>query len=331
MNKYFPLAIVVIAALFIPLSYFKAIPKELKNVPRADKIGMVLDIKKIIINNIENPINSSIIESNEKDYLVAFRFREEFDSSDNYIGIALLDENFNQIGEYKKIDVNSSKAEDPRIYKHKNDFFLIYNDTMPIAHYARAMYIAKLNPEFTPEYITCLDQHIKPVEKNWVPFSYNTIKGEKLLLAYGLTPHKIMEVTDTTKNSIEHYIYKDNPSYSRFFWKWGEPRGGTPARLVDGEYLAFFHSCFGTGKKKWYVMGAYTYEAHPPFKITKVSKFPIIFDNVRATRVFFPTGFIHKKTDGKELIILSYGENDEFSKIVTLDKEKLFENMKAVY
>lgn len=31
-------------------------------------------------------------------------------------------------------------------------------------------------------------------------------------------------------------------SEMKYQWKWGVLRGGTRAELVDGEYLAFFHS-----------------------------------------------------------------------------------------
>ena len=61
----------------------------------------------------------------------------------------------------------------------------------------------------------------------------------KLLLAYGLMPHKIMELKDTKKNELDHYIFENNPCYTRFYWKWGSPRGGTPAKLICYEYLDF--------------------------------------------------------------------------------------------
>lgn len=325
MKKKFFLTI-LFGIFLIRLLYFLSYPKILREVEKADKAGIVKKVKEIKIKNIDNPINASL-ESYENDhYILSFRINEK---SSSYIGVSILDQNLEETGLYKKIDVKSPSAEDARIFKFNKDYFLIYNDELPIKHLCRAMHLAKLNNQtFEIEYKTILDQHIKTIEKNWVPFIFKN----KLFLAYSLMPHKIMELIDPCENNLKHLLFPNNPCYSRFFWKWGAPRGGSPAKLVDGEYLAFFHSSFGKKKKKkFYVMGAYTFQAHPPYKITKVSKYPLIFGNNKKTRVYFPTGFIIKKEDDRETIYLSYGENDTTSKIAIIDKEKLFESMKEIY
>lgn len=299
--------------------------KNLHKIPKADAIGIIKNVKEIKIKNVSNPLNASI-EDFENNYILTFRIQKnKFD----YIGLTFLNQNLEEIGEYKKIDTHTLSSQDPRIFKYQNEYFLIFNDKLDIKHdFYRTMFLAKLNLQnFKIEYKTSLDQHIKMVEKNWVPFTYEN----KLFLAYGLMPHKILEVIDTKKNNLKHLVFENNPCLSRFYWKWGEPRGGTPAKLVDNEYLAFFHSSFGKKKKsKYYVMGAYTFQANSPFKITKVTKFPILFGNIKKTRVYFPTGFCIKKENDKTMIYLSYGENDKTSKIVIIDKEKLFENMRLV-
>ncbi len=312
--------------LLIRSFYFLSYPKILREVEKADKIGIVQQIKEIKIQNINNPINACIEDYKDNNFILSFRIN---DQSSTYIAVSLLDQNLNEIKSYNKIDIQSSTAEDARIFKFKNDYFLIYNDKLPIQHLCRAMHLAKLNDQtFKIEYKTVLDQHIKVIEKNWVPFIFQ----DKLFLAYSLMPHKIMELQDPSKNILKHWIFPNNPCFSRFFWKWGKPRGGSPAKLVDGEYLAFFHSSFGKNKKKkFYVMGAYTFQAYPPYKITKVSNFPIILGKSKKIRVYFPTGFVVKNENGKDFIYLSYGENDLISKIAIIDKEKLFENMKTVY
>jgi predicted GH43/DUF377 family glycosyl hydrolase len=325
--------ILIIAALLsvflIKIYYYYSYPKILRNVKKSDEIGIVKAIKEIKINGVSNPINGSL-ENYNNIYILTFRINEKVNKKENnYIGITYLDESFNEIVPFKKIDVKSSNAEDPRIFKFKSDYYLIYNDQMPIDHPFRVMHLAKLNNKNDKvEYITPLDQQIKIVEKNWSPFIYEN----SIYLSYGLVPHKIMQVLDPKQNNIKHLIFPNNLRYSRFFWNFGEPRGGSAAKLVDGQYLAFFHSCFGKSKnKKYYVMGAYTFEATPPFKITKISKFPIIFGDAKKTRIYFPTGFVIKKENDKELIYLSYGENDKTSKIAIIDKEKLFESLKEVY
>lgn len=321
---------IIISLLFgifvIRILYYLSYPKILREVDKADKIGIVKDVKEIKIKNITNPINACIEDYKDNKYIVSFRIN---DNASSYVALTFFDQNFNEINTFNKIDLGTKTAQDARVFKYQNDYFLIYNDKLPIEHLCRAMHIAKLNDQTNKiEYKTILDLHIQLIEKNWTPFIFQN----KLFLAYSLVPHKIMEMQDPSKNNLKHWLFTNNPCYTRFFWKWGEPRGGTSAKLVDGEYLGFFHSNFGKNKKKkFYVMGAYTFQAHPPYKVTKVSKFPIIFGKNKKTRVYFPTGFIVKKENGKDYIYLSYGENDSTSKIAIIDKEKLFENMKKVY
>lgn len=306
------------------ISYYFSLPKLLRNVKKADQLGIVKEIKNINIQRVENPINASIEEYLDN-YIVAFRIDK---NEINSIGITFLDKNFEEIGLFKKVDVKSSAAQDARIFKYSNDYFLIYNDKLPIEHNSRAMNLAKLNDKtLTIDYKTILDQHIKIIEKNWTPFIYNN----ELHFAYSLMPHKILKLNNFQKNDLSHLVFEEG-CFSRFFWKWGEPRGGTPAKLVDGNYLSFFHSSFGKKKKsKQYVMGAYIFEPNPPYKVLKVSKFPLIFGNIKKTRVYFPTSFVVKKENNKDMIYLSYGENDKVSKIAVIDKDKLFENMQEVY
>ena len=122
---------------------------------------------------------------------------------------------------------------------------------------------------------------------------------------------------------------------------WGGLRGGTPAQKVGDEYLAFFHSSFRDRNGIiWYCMGAYTFEDQPPFRITKISNYPILFEGIYGTppmntadpmkRVIFPSGFVVEERNGKEVIHLSCGENDASVKIITLDKNTLLRGMKKI-
>lgn len=315
----------LVAALCIKVLFFFSYPKLLRNVKKADKIGIVKEIKEIKIKNVLNPINACIEEYKDNTYLLSFRINEKTSS---YIGLTQLDKNFNEIKDYTKIDTLTKTAEDARIFKYNNDYFLMYNDQLAIEHIYRTMHLAKLNEALNKiEYKTSLDLHIKPVEKNWTPFIYQN----KLFLTYNLMPHKIMYLPNPKKNDLKHLVFSAKDSYTRFYWDWGSPRGGSSPKLVDGEYLSFFHSFIGKNKnKKYYVIGAYTFLAHPPYKITKVSSFPIVFGNNKKTRIVFPTGFVIKNENGKDFIYLSYGENDTKSKIAVIDKDKLFEYMKKV-
>jgi predicted GH43/DUF377 family glycosyl hydrolase len=87
-------------------------------------------------------------------------------------------------------------------------------------------------------------------------------------------------------------------------------------------------------------MGAYTFEEKPPFRVTAISHYPILFKGIYDSpilntaspkkRVIFPCGFVEEKRDGKELIHISCGENDTATKIVTVDKKALFKSLKKL-
>ena len=121
--------------------------------------------------------------------------------------------------------------------------------------------------------------------------------------------------------------------------QWGAIRGGTPARLIDNQYLAFFHSSFRERGKVWYVMGAYTFEAFPPYKVTAISAQPILFDGIYNTkaentakkglRCIFPAGFV-EGYDKEDVFYLSCGENDCATKIITISKRNLLSSLKKV-
>ncbi|MBU6149585.1 MAG: hypothetical protein KGQ54_05265, partial [Verrucomicrobia bacterium] len=114
----------------------------------------------------------------------------------------------------------------------------------------------------------------------------------------------------------------------------------TPCILVDGQYVGFFHSFFRENKKIWYVMGAYTFESSPPFRITACSSHPICFKGMYKTKikntgstrkpVVFPSGIILAKEEGRDVLHVACGDNDCGIKIVTFDKEALLKNLEPI-
>jgi predicted GH43/DUF377 family glycosyl hydrolase len=203
------------------------------------------------------------------------------------------------------------------------------------------MRLAKVDARnFSLSEMVDLDLNIKPVEKNWVPFVHKDVEGKEMMyFGYNFNPHKILCMQDTAHNRLEHLVFPSVLAYQRIPWEniWGEIRGGTPAMLLDGQYLAFFHSSFKEDKKKWYVMGAYTFEKNPPFRITSISEYPILFDGIYDSpaentssaklRCIFPSGFVIEQGDEGDVIHLSCGENDCSVKIVTLDKAQLIKSL----
>ncbi|MBS0586160.1 MAG: hypothetical protein JSR76_07695 [Verrucomicrobia bacterium] len=327
-------------------------PIQLQNIPFSDDLGIVLNSKTIAIRGVTAPYNASIIE-NEKSgsgYLLFFRYDEiDNDSSTlfhSHIACAELDSNFEQTEkEFQHVTSIAEHAEDPRVLKVGSDLLLVYNALhCDPTHYRRTMRIAKIDPEtFKASYDTNLDLQEQPVEKNWVPFVYAK-KGKEpsVHFEYTISPRRILDLPDPKTNSLVSLKFPQNSPFKRLFWPddWGSLKGGTPAIKVDGEYLAFFHSSFNDNGYRWYMMGAYTFAGEPPFSITSISQYPILFKGIYSStplnlinlklRCIFPCGFVVSNKDGRELIHIACGENDSAVRIVTLDKISLLKGLKKL-
>lgn len=323
-------------------------PANLADVPCSQEKGIVLQVRTIDIDGIPSPYNPSIIEGKENDYYLFFRHDIPIEACKpipfhSYIGFARLDKRFNAVEVVEKLNTKSKYSEDPRIVKIKDTYYLSYNDLLSTPIYCRSIHIAKWNPESQKlSQITNLDQHIQPIEKNWMPFEYTSGGNTSLHFVYSMYPHKILHVQDPKKNIVQHLTFEGNPGLQKITWtdRWGKVRGGTPAKLIDNEYLAFFHSSFTENDTVWYVMGAYTFEAKPPFRIKSISSYPILFKGIYDTvhcntanhklRCIFPSGFVVEKKNNRTILHVSCGENDSAVKMVTIDYEKLKEIMVKV-
>lgn len=263
-----------------------------------------------------------------------------------YIGCAALDENFNQTEEeYRVIDTGSQYSEDPRALRVGSSIYLVFNDIHPSNHNCRTMRIGKLNYEESKlDYVTDLDLQIKPIEKNWVPFEYVENGEPKVYLGYSINPHKVLKVEDPKVSALSHLVFPNFSTYNKLFWPslWGDyVKGGTPAKKVDDQYLSFFHAFFlDDNNVAWYTMGAYTFEDTPPFRISAISNYPILYKGIYNSpplntadptkKVVFPGGFVEAKLNGRDVLHVVCGENDSAIKVITMDKEILIKSLKKI-
>ncbi len=334
---------------FLPLLGKLSIPPQLQTTPLAETSGLILGSQKIAIRGIPAPYNPSMIEQ-ESGYLLFFRYdiikRDCASDFYTYIGCCELDENFEQTEkEFTTIDTGSQFSEDPRALRIGEEIYLIFNDLqMGGAAGYRSMHIGKVNlQESKLEFSTALDLQIKSIEKNWVPFERIENGKPEIYLEYYLNPQKIMKLPNPEENALVHLHDFGNWISPKIFWPemWGNPRGGAPARLVDGQYLSFFHSFFEDHRNyPWYVMAAYTFEKDPPFHITGISHYPILFEGIydsphmntaeRRKRVIFPGSFSEGIRNGKEVLYVCCGENDSSIKLIILDKQVLLKNLKKL-
>jgi predicted GH43/DUF377 family glycosyl hydrolase len=312
-------------------------PMDLYEIPFADKQGIILNVKNVAVHHIEALYNAALTKDKNGNYLLIFRYdiKKKRSFKHNYIACVKLDERLEQKEDFKNIDSLSDFSNDPRILKAGSQYYLVYNDTVSLDTRARIMKIAELNmSNFQLNYITDLDRKIKKTEKNWIPFSYRNGSAEEIYFIYTIDPYNVLKLENPRENTLKDMNF--DSKLADFPWSWGTPRGGTHAELVDGEYLTFFHSSFtDRNRKRWYVMGAFTFEAHPPFRITAVSPYPLLFKGIYSSphakgsssrlRCIYPSGLVLTEDNSK--ILVSCGENDSAVKIVTFDKEMLLKSL----
>lgn len=304
--------------------------------PREEAQDFILSTHKIDLKKYPHAFNPSIVKS-KQGFLLTFRHclaPEEPEVS--YIGIIALDENLQPISRPQLLRTRSSRSkipsrsEDARIFSFKDEIYVVFNDSIS-SEDRRDMFIARIgyneaNGQFSiskPRKLCYLEKYeTRKIQKNWTPFEWQ----KTLLFIYTGNPHEI--------------IYPDLHSgvckqlYSTSFmanWTWGEIRGGTPALLVDGEYLTFFHSMKHTASAAsngipmyHYYMGAYTFSSEPPFEVQKLSPMPIIGKDFYTRsrldkKVIFPGGFAVSES----YIYIAYGKDDRAIYIATIDKKKL--------
>jgi predicted GH43/DUF377 family glycosyl hydrolase len=308
-----------------------SLPSVLQNIPFIDA-----KITNVFVRDIIAPYNASMIKHGQN-YLLFFRYDTKVENSERpyhtQIGCVELDKNFKQTNrEFVRIDTKSNFSEDPRVLELGDRVLLSYNDFLPNSYIRRSIHLASLHPDtLNSGYITNFHIDKKPVEKNWTLFIHDNV----LHFDYYLNPRQILKVPNPEIPNVE-FLEK---SWEKSPWpqKWGFPRGGTPARKIGNEYLSFFHSAFQDPKGlSWYVMAAYTFEENPPFRITSISPYPILFEGIYNSpilntaweyqRAVFPAGFVIDQ----DQIHISLGENDSAVKILTLDKNSLLKNLKKI-
>lgn len=312
------------------------------NAPR-----IITSTKRIFLPNFPDAFNPSITKLGDK-YIMTFRVIPQVENKPwiSFIGVVLLNKSFEPISEEQLLETRlneesvPSQSEDARIFKWKRKLYLIYNDNTEIENPShlerRDMYKAKLlykNGKFslinpvkmihTTKYDNTLWQ------KNWSPFIWNG----QMLFSYSITPHEVLK-GDSNSGTCSQ-LHKTNKAMP---WDYGILRGGTPAQLVDGEYLAFFHSSIEItsactdGQKLWhYYIGAYTYSGEPPFEMTKMSPVPLIDPEFYTyssynKRVIYPGGFVRKRNS----IYLAYGKDDSEIWIAKIPLNRLKKSMVPV-
>lgn len=303
---------------------------------------MVVRTKQIEIPGYPEAHNPSIIPDGDG-YLLTFRLQPSKRYSwISYIGIVRLNKEFQLISDPQLINPriglkrkSPSQAEDARIFTYKGEAYLIYNDnemvTNPSHKERRDIYVAKLmrkGPNYwvaPPVKLIHEDKYSSVLwQKNWTPFVWN----DNLMISYTFKPHEVLLV-DIETGICKSCYEVDNPTK----WQFGEMRGGSPALYIDGHYLTFYHSGLITKSKEsrnqnmhHYYMGALTFNAEPPFEVTKMTPAPIVGKDFYTIsnfhkRIVYPGGFV---VNGNTIHVV-YGKDDSQVWVATIDKKMLEE------
>lgn len=201
--------------------------------------------------------------------------------------------------------------EDPRLFWHKGALHIAYIGVTGVNNIVNTnVLFARLGPNyevqdtFAPRY-----QHRKGNEKNWQFFDYEN----QLYAVYTIKPHVILQIDSNDAKEV----YRTNDKWE---WSGGMRRGGASPVRVGDEYICFFH-----GKimhNTTYNIGVYSFEAKPPFRITRFSKQPI-YEAVLKTKpadqycpVIFPCGAVQQGEDW----LISCGVHDRWTEIHRFSK-----------
>lgn len=185
-----------------------------------------------------------------------------------------------------------------------------------------------------------LDNHgLDPNQKNWIPFEYN----KELYFIQTVNPLHILRHTTTDTNRVGQLttVYH-SPTELHLPWmnEYGvHIRGGTPAVLVNGYYLAFFHTVAQLQRRntlRTYFMGAIAFCPTPPFSIRAVSTHPILQEKFyngpwveprRTDYVMFAIGLFKEDS---EHILISFGHQDKHAYLARFSIPELYESMEIV-
>ena len=332
-------------------------PAELQEIPFAEDSHIVLESKLLKIKDAPCAFNASITK-NQDDFIIVFREDiKPLNSPRTEIrtGYAHFDNNFLQTSDTIFYKIPQPAAHDARIFYHNNAFYLLYTYLLlgetPLTHwdpYTTPMRqaLAVIDKDGHIINATELNYGRELREKNWTPFEYKDSNGiSHVYLMYAFNPIEVICIDEpgaikpvvppTIKSEALVNLWED---------RWGPIRGGTQALLVDKQYLTFFHSWFRLSNNlKCYVFGALTFENRYPFRVTKISKYPIITRDFYKTvdcvcqahklvkkNVMFPCGVVQGKEHGRDVFYVTSGENDHAIKLITIDKEHLLQSMITV-
>lgn len=314
----------------------------------------IIDIPNEALLGARHCYNPSIIEHNDEIYMF---YRYLIGRYETDIALCQLDHTFkvipNSNRKLKLTRMVSSNAtvDDPRAFHIGKDLYLMtcqghllnadWSWTTSIV-FNKIFQLQNNTPHLGQNIVVNFGKNINKAskvntkgaaEKNWTPFS--GFGGLRFL--YTINPLVVVDYDSKEDQAKEISRTEVNLD----FWKWGDfLAGSTPLIRYKGEWLGFFHSYLNEQdfNRRRYFVGAFTINEHPPYKITRISREPIMraeMDYDHDLRwaeqgwlpnVVFPCGLI--KRDDR--FYMSYGWQDCRCKIAEIEEEELNKNLKEI-
>ena len=256
------------------------------------------------------------------------------------------------------------RASDARMYYYKDKLYAIFWQRTP----QQEMYVGELQVDIENNKLVVVKSPVKlsfshesnqVTQKNWSPFIYDhTYEGKgapvstsKVLYIYSAIPNqRIVHANESHDDGSRRAhtvavttMHKPDP---RDVWltNFGAVHGGSNALLINTKYgpkyVTFYHSS-ANYMISWcgsYFMGAYLFDAQPPFAITHITTEPIVTPvlynestegwSFRAVDyIMFPTSIFLLSDD---ILYLCLGHNDKSGWLMQFSLKGLVEELEPV-
>jgi predicted GH43/DUF377 family glycosyl hydrolase len=268
--------------------------------------------------------NPSISRANGKLWMT-YRFHV-MGSIATKLGIAEIEPHGN-VTRSATLDIAGHSVEDAKFFSWKGQRWLSWVES-DFAGQAKPKCVVKIGRLTDDWKVTDIEQpnfrknDWSGMEKNWVWFE----SDQKLYAVYTTTgTHEVLEIHNDTHHESEGVR-----------WAWGDFKGDIIVGEHEGKLLRFFHSTLDADDPpdiRRYYVGALLMDPKPPFRISKVSREPLLAGSIaddfvpqqrekihhHKAKVVFPGGAIKLQDSW----LLSVGVNDSACKLVKITDLKL--------
>src|SRR5258706_1031544 len=267
--------------------------------------------------------NASIVQFRDRT-LLAWRNR----SHNSRVYLTELDRTLAPTGNTQLLDLEHhfarSGQDDPRLFVFDGRLHVSFTGVHELEvedTTTSHMLYAELDDSFAARQVFMLDYRYRADwEKNWTFFECDGVR----YIVYSVRPHRVLAVTGGVAVAA-HEMPWSTP------WQGGVHRGGSSPVRVGDEFYCFFHGvCYVDGVRT-HTAGVYTFEAKPPFRVTRCTRWPILIPDP-ATRppgkenVVYPCGAF---LDG-ERWILSCGVHDSWIEISQFDAADIDKRLEVI-